>query len=90
MSAGARAKPIGPLRWADPPPDPAQHALLVGIGIFCRDMLLMSAMLPPLVPRGVWLGLRLLRRIPERPFFPFATWALALSGVKLLRDGVTG
>ena len=50
----------------------------------------MSAMLPPLVPRGVWLGLRLLRRIPERPFFPFATWALALPGVKLLRDGVTG
>ena len=38
----------------------------------------------------VWLGLRLLRRIPERPFFLFATWALALSGVKLLRDGVTG
>ena len=50
----------------------------------------MSAMLPPLVPRGVWLGLRLLRRIPERPFFPFATWALALSGVKLLWDGGAG
>ena len=50
----------------------------------------MSAMLPPLVPRGVWLGLRLLRRIPERPFYLFATAGLGLSGVKLLWDGVMG
>jgi uncharacterized membrane protein YfcA len=62
----------------------------LGIGLFSRDTLLMSAMLVPLVPLGVWLGLHLLRRIPERPFFLFATWALALSGVKLLWDGVAG
>ena len=68
------------LRWAVTAINLAKLPFYVGIGIFCRDTLLMSAMLPPLVPRGVWLGLRLLRRIPERPFFPFATWALALSG----------
>ncbi|HPE03886.1 MAG TPA: hypothetical protein PK101_04650, partial [Thauera sp.] len=61
-----------------------------GIGLFSRDTLLMSAMLLPLVPVGVWLGLHLLRRIPERPFFLFATWALALSGAKLLWDGLAG
>ena len=48
----------------------------------------MSAMLLPLVPVGVWLGLRLLRRIRARPFFLFATWALGLSGIKLLWDGL--
>lgn len=60
----------------------------LSIGLFSRDTLLMSALLLPLVPVGVWLGLHLLRRIPERPFFLFATWALALAGVKLLWDGV--
>ena len=30
------------------------------------------------------------RRIPERPFFLFATLALGLSGVKLLWDGLVG
>ncbi|MER2554008.1 MAG: sulfite exporter TauE/SafE family protein [Thauera sp.] len=68
----------------------AKLPFYVAIGLFSRETLLMSAMLVPLVPLGVWLGLRLLRRIPERPFFLFATWALALSGVKLLLDGVAG
>lgn len=50
----------------------AKLPFYVGIGLFSRNTLLMSAMLVPLVPVGVWLGLRLLRRIPERPFFLFA------------------
>ncbi|HRM70109.1 MAG TPA: sulfite exporter TauE/SafE family protein, partial [Thauera phenylacetica] len=68
----------------------AKLPFYLGIGLFSRDTLLMSAMLLPLVPVGVWLGLHLLRRIPERPFFLFATWALALSGGKLLWDGLAG
>lgn len=68
----------------------AKLPFYVGIGLFSRETLLASAMLLPLVPVGVWLGLRLLRRIPERPFFLFATWALGLSGVKLLWDGLMG
>lgn len=68
----------------------AKLPFYLGIGLFSRDTLLMSAMLLPLVPLGVWLGLHLLRRIPERPFFLFATWALALSGMRLLWDTLAG
>jgi uncharacterized protein len=62
----------------------------VGLGIFSKTTLLASAMLLPLVPVGVWIGLRLLARIPERPFYWFATGALGLSGCKLLWDGLFG
>ncbi len=66
----------------------AKLPFYLSIGLFSRDTLLMSAMLLPLVPVGVWLGLRLIRRVPERPFYLFATLALGLSGVKLLWDGI--
>ena len=46
---------------------PRQAALYLGIGLFSRDTLLMSAMLCRSVPVGVWLDLRLLRRIPSDP-----------------------
>lgn len=68
----------------------AKLPFYLSIGLFSTDTLIMSAMLIPLVPVGVWLGLRLIRRIPERPFYLFATLALGLSGVKLLWDGVVG
>ena len=58
------------------------------IGIFTQATLLTSAVLLPLVPVGVWLGLRILAKIPERPFYWFATAALGLSGAKLLWDGL--
>jgi uncharacterized membrane protein YfcA len=60
----------------------------IGLGIFTKTTLIASAMLMPLVPVGVWLGLRLLARIPERPFYWFATTTLGLSGLKLLWDGL--
>lgn len=60
------------------------------LDLFSRDTLLMSAVLLPLVPLGVWLGMRLLARIPERPFFFFSTAMLGLAGVKLLFDALTG
>lgn len=58
--------------------------------LFNRDTLLMSAALLPLVPVGVWLGMHLLKRIPERPFYLFSTAALGLSGLKLLWDALAG
>ena len=68
----------------------AKLPFYLGLGIFTRETLLISAILLPLVPVGVWCGLRLLARIPERPFFVLATAALGLSGLKLLWDGLTG
>ena len=68
----------------------AKLPFYIGLDLFTRDTLTMSAMLLPLVPVGVWAGMRLLRHIPERPFYLFATAALGLSGVKLLWDGVLG
>lgn len=68
----------------------AKLPFYLALELFSRDTLLMSAMLLPLVPLGVWLGLRLLRHIPERPFQLFAIAALGLSGVKLLWDGIAG
>lgn len=58
------------------------------LGLIDARNMLTSAVLLPLVPVGVWLGLRLIRRVPERPFYLFATLALGLSGVKLLWDGI--
>ena len=60
----------------------------IGLGLFTTDTLMMSAMLLPLVPVGVWLGMRVLSHIPERIFFFIATGGLGLSGIKLLWDGM--
>lgn len=68
----------------------AKLPFYMAIGLFSRETLLMSAMLVPLVPFGVWLGIRLMKRIPERPFFLLATWTLGLSGLKLLIDAIVG
>lgn len=59
-----------------------------GLGLFSRETLMMSLALLPIVPIGVWAGVRLLKHIPERPFYLIATYALGLSGLKLLWDGV--
>jgi len=66
----------------------AKLPFYVGLGLFSRDTLIVSAILLPLVPLGVWLGMRLLARIPERPFYLFATATLGLAGVKLLWDAL--
>jgi uncharacterized membrane protein YfcA len=66
----------------------AKLPFYIALGLFSVDTLTMSALLLPLVPVGVWIGMRLLQRIPERPFYLFATAALGLSGVKLLWDGL--
>lgn len=68
----------------------AKLPFYIGLGLFSRDTLTMSLVLLPLVPLGVWLGTRLLARIPERPFYLFATTMLGLAGVQLLWDAVSG
>ncbi|MCK6374471.1 MAG: sulfite exporter TauE/SafE family protein [Zoogloea sp.] len=68
----------------------AKLPFYLGLDLFTRDTLVMSAMLLVLVPVGVWTGMRLLQHIPERPFYLLATAALGLSGVKLLWDAVAG
>ncbi|MBS0544687.1 MAG: sulfite exporter TauE/SafE family protein [Proteobacteria bacterium] len=66
----------------------AKLPFYLGLDLFNRDTLLMSAMLLPLVPLGVFTGMRLLARIPEKPFYLFATAVLGLSGAKLLWDAL--
>ena len=66
----------------------AKFPSYLALGIFTKATLLASAMLLPLVPVGVWLGMRMLARVPERPFYWFAAGALGLSGSKLLWDGL--
>ncbi len=66
----------------------AKLPFYLGLGLFTRDTLIASAILLPLVPLGVWMGMRLLARIPERPFYLFATAMLGVSGLKLLWDAL--
>ncbi|MGL4407349.1 MAG: sulfite exporter TauE/SafE family protein, partial [Zoogloea sp.] len=58
------------------------------MGIFSPSSLLASLMLAPLAPLGVQLGMKLQKRIPERPFFWGATLLMGLSGLKLIFDGL--
>ncbi len=61
----------------------------IALGLFTRDTLKMAAILALLAPLGVWMGLHVLRAIPERIFYALATALLGLSGLKLLWDAVT-
>ncbi len=56
------------------------------MGLFSTEILLMALLLSPLAPLGVWLGVRVLRALPEKPFYFSAVVLLGLSGVKLLLD----
>ncbi|NMG32332.1 sulfite exporter TauE/SafE family protein [Aromatoleum evansii] len=58
----------------------------VALGLFSWETLKVSLLLAPVAPVGVWIGLKALKRIPERAFHVFATAMLGLSGVKLLWD----
>ncbi|MBR7799866.1 sulfite exporter TauE/SafE family protein [Undibacterium fentianense] len=56
------------------------------LGFFTQESIQIAASLALFAPIGVWLGLRVLRLIPEKYFFHLATGLLGLSGVKLLLD----
>ncbi len=58
------------------------------LGFFTRESLQIAASLAIFAPIGVWLGLYVLRVIPEKYFFHLATGLLAVSGIKLLFDAL--
>ncbi len=45
-------------------------------------------MLLPLAPLGVWIGVRIARRIDQQLFYRFVYLGMLLTGVKLLWDAV--
>lgn len=47
-----------------------------------------ALVLMPLAPLGVWLGVKLVRRIPQRLFYGLFELGMLLTGLKLLWDGL--
>jgi uncharacterized membrane protein YfcA len=50
--------------------------------------LLVSLILAPLAPLGVWIGIKLHDRVNERLFYNLAYFFLLITGIKLLYDGI--
>ena len=59
------------------------------IGQWTPETLLTAMVLAPLAPLGVWMGFRVLRLVPEKPFYRFVYLLLFAIGIKLLWDGGT-
>lgn len=59
------------------------------LGQLSGDNLHVSLVLLPAALAGVWVGLRLVRIMPQAVFYRFITWALLLVSIKLLWDAVT-
>jgi hypothetical protein len=60
------------------------------LGQLSATNLMSAALLLPLAPLGVWLGVRLQRRIDDAQFYLIGQVFLVLTGVKLLWDGGRG
>ena len=60
------------------------------LGLFDFTNLATSAVLAPLAPLGIWLGLVLHKRISDRLFYQICYAALFVVGIKLLWDGASG
>ncbi|MET0332672.1 MAG: sulfite exporter TauE/SafE family protein [Rhizobacter sp.] len=59
------------------------------LGLFDWRNLATAVVLMPLAPVGVWLGVRLTRRIDPAWFYRLAYTGMFLAGVKLLYDGLS-
>jgi len=59
------------------------------LGQLNGENLLTSLILAPLVPVGVWLGIKLHDRVNEKLFYNLAYFFLLATGVKLLYEGLT-
>ena len=57
------------------------------LGQLNGDNLLISLILAPLVPLGIWLGIKLHDRVNEKLFYNLAYFFLLIAGAKLLYDG---
>jgi uncharacterized membrane protein YfcA len=59
------------------------------LGQLSTNNLGLSLLFAPLAPLGIWLGLHLERRIPEKPFYRLSYAILFATGCKLIYDSVT-
>jgi uncharacterized membrane protein YfcA len=59
------------------------------LGQLSTDNLGLSLLFAPLAPLGIWLGLQLERRIPEKPFYRLSYATLFAIGCKLIYDALT-
>lgn len=57
------------------------------LGQFSTGNLLISLVLAPLAPLGVWLGVKLHNKVNEKLFYTFCYIFLFITGLKLLYDG---
>ncbi len=57
------------------------------LGLIDSRNMLTSAVLLPITPLGVWLGVRFVRRVPQALFYRLFSLGLLLTGCKLLWDG---
>ena len=58
------------------------------LGLLETRNMLTSLVLLPLVPMGVWVGVRIARRIDEKLFYRLLYGGMFLTGVKLVWDGL--
>lgn len=59
------------------------------LGQLSANNLGLSLLFAPLAPLGIWLGLHLERRIPEKPFYRLSYAILFATGCKLIYDSLT-
>ncbi len=59
------------------------------LGLIDSRNMLTSAVLLPITPLGVWLGVRFVRRVPPALFYRLFSIGMLLTGCKLLWDGLT-
>jgi uncharacterized membrane protein YfcA len=57
------------------------------LGLLSMGNLATSALLLPLAPLGVWMGVKIARRISPLLFYRFVLGGMFLTGCKLLWDG---
>jgi uncharacterized protein len=60
------------------------------LGQFSVDNMLVSLVLAPVAPLGVWLGVKLHHRVNETIFYASCYIFLFITGIKLLVDGISG
>jgi uncharacterized membrane protein YfcA len=58
------------------------------LGLFDQEILLASLTLAPFTPIGVWIGVRIVRKIKPELFYRLFVVGMMLTGTKLLWDGL--
>lgn len=62
--------------------------LYASLGLIDRTNMATAAVLAPLAPLGVWLGVRLVRVVSPRWFYRLFEWGMLATGLKLLWDAL--